>query len=94
MKALAAAGAATVCAPISPALALPEDKIKVIRYFSTPGDANGRQGQPMVNQSSNVVMIETQRGLIGIGEGGVAPRQLDGGGPSPLKTPWRAADDE
>lgn len=55
---------------------LPEDKIKVIRYFSNPGDANGRQGQPMVNQSSNVVMVETQRGLIGIGEGG-EPRTME-----------------
>jgi L-alanine-DL-glutamate epimerase-like enolase superfamily enzyme len=52
------------------AFALPEDKIKAVHYFTTPGDAQGRQGQPMVNQSTNVVLIETQRGLIGIGEGG------------------------
>ena len=30
----------------------------------------GRMGQPMVNQSSNVVVIETESGLRGIGEGG------------------------
>ena len=76
IKALAGTGAATVCAPSLPAFALPEDKIKVIRYFSNPGDTTGRRGQPMVNQSSNVVMIETQRGLTGIGEGG-EPRTME-----------------
>src|SRR5690349_18065403 len=76
LKVLAGTAAATVCAPSLPAFSLPEDKIKVIRYFSNPGDTNGRQGQPMVNQSSNVVMIETQRGLIGIGEGG-EPRTME-----------------
>ena len=63
-------------APAVKAFALPEDKIKVVRYFTNPGDANGRQGQPMVNQSTNVVMIETERGLIGIGEGG-EPRTME-----------------
>src|SRR5678809_1672417 len=36
----------------------------------------GRQGQPMVNQSANVVRIETERGLVGIGEGG-EPRTME-----------------
>lgn len=57
-------------APFAYSNALPEDKIKVVRYFSNSGDTNGNRGQPMVNQSSNVVMIETERGLIGFGEGG------------------------
>ena len=56
--------------------ALPEDKVKAVHYFTTPGDANGRQGQPMVNQSTNVVIIETERGLAGIGEGG-EPRTME-----------------
>jgi L-alanine-DL-glutamate epimerase-like enolase superfamily enzyme len=59
-----------------PAFALPEDRVKAVRYFTNSGDATGRQGQPMVNQSTNVVMIETERGLIGIGEGG-EPRTME-----------------
>jgi L-alanine-DL-glutamate epimerase-like enolase superfamily enzyme len=55
---------------------LPEDRIKSIRYYATPGDAQGRQGQPMVNQSANVVIIETERGLVGIGDGG-EPRTME-----------------
>ncbi len=59
-----------------PAFALPEDKIKSIRYYSNPGDTTGNRGQAMVNQSSNVVIIETQNGRIGIGEGG-EPRTME-----------------
>ncbi|MBY0505962.1 MAG: mandelate racemase/muconate lactonizing enzyme family protein [Bryobacteraceae bacterium] len=76
LRCLTATGAGLLGAPALPAFALPEDKIKAVRYFTNPGDANGRQGQPMVNQSTNVVMIETQRGLIGIGEGG-EPRTME-----------------
>jgi L-alanine-DL-glutamate epimerase-like enolase superfamily enzyme len=47
-----------------------------VRYFSNAGDSQGRRGQPMVNQSTNVVMIETEGGLIGIGEGG-EPTSMD-----------------
>jgi len=75
LKGLGAVGAVACLVPRANAFRLPEDKIKVVHYFSTPGDAQGRQGQPMVNQSSNVVMIETERGLIGIGEGG-EPRTI------------------
>ncbi len=75
LKGLGATGAAWA-APSAHAFALPEDKIKAVHYFTTPGDAQGRQGQPMVNQSTNVVLIETQRGLIGVGEGG-EPRTMD-----------------
>src|SRR5215831_5791914 len=76
LQGLGALGAAACFAPKMGAFRLPEDKIKVVHYFTTPGDAQGRQGQPMVNQSSNVVMIETERGLTGIGEGG-EPRTMD-----------------
>src|SRR6478672_3134715 len=62
--------------PSADALGLAADKIKVIRYYTNPGDAQGRQGQPMVNQSTNVVIIETEGGLMGIGEGG-EPRTME-----------------
>ena len=64
------AGAAALWLPPSAAAGLPEDKVRIVRYFSHGGDAQGRPGQPMVNQSSRVVMIETESGLIGWGEGG------------------------
>ena len=63
-------------APSADALALPEDKIKVVRYFSNSGDAQGRQGQPMVNQSNQRRDDRDGTGLIGIGEGG-EPRTMD-----------------
>jgi len=76
LKGLGAVGAALWAAPSAEALGLGEDKIKVVRYFSNAGDSQGRRGQPMVNQSSNVVMVETEKGLVGIGEGG-EPTSMD-----------------
>ncbi len=76
LRSVGALGAGLWIAPSADAFALPEDKVKIVRYFSNPGDAQGRQGQPMVNQSSNVVIIETERGRIGIGEGG-EPRTME-----------------
>jgi L-alanine-DL-glutamate epimerase-like enolase superfamily enzyme len=76
LKGIAGLGASAWVAPSADALALADDKIKVVRYFSNSGDAQGRLGQPMVNQSTNVVIIETERGLTGIGEGG-EPRTMD-----------------
>lgn len=73
---LGATGASLWLPPSADALGLADDKIKVIRYFGNSGDAAGRRGQPMVNQSSNVVMIETEGGLTGIGEGG-EPTSMD-----------------
>ena len=67
---LGAVGASLWLPPSADALALTDDKIKRIRYFRNAGDSTGNRGQPMVNQSSNVVVIETERGLTGIGEGG------------------------
>ena len=73
---LGALGASLSMAPSAEALALGDDKIKRIRYFRNSGDTTGNRGQPMVNQSSNVVVIETERGLSGIGEGG-EPTTMD-----------------
>jgi L-alanine-DL-glutamate epimerase-like enolase superfamily enzyme len=56
--------------PTADALGLPEDKIKAIHYFNTPG------AQPMVNQSANIVIVETEKGQRGIGEGG-EPRTME-----------------
>lgn len=53
--------------------ALPKCKITRIRYYKTPTDAAGRPNvhQPLFNQSTFVVVIETDQGLTGVGEGGV-----------------------
>ena len=47
-----------------PAAAPPKMKITRIRYYSVPAD------RPIFNQSRNVVTVETDAGLVGIGEGG------------------------
>jgi len=65
-----AAGISLWSPPAADALGLPQDKIKTVHYYANSGDSQGRMGQPMVNQSSNVVVIETESGLRGIGEGG------------------------
>jgi galactonate dehydratase len=75
LRGLGAAGA-VLSLPSAQALGLPEDKVKAVHYYSNSGDTQGRQGQPMVNQSTNVVVIETQSGLRGIGEGG-EPRTME-----------------
>ncbi|HEU4548721.1 MAG TPA: mandelate racemase/muconate lactonizing enzyme family protein [Rhizomicrobium sp.] len=69
---LGAAGAALWTPPDAFALGLPKDRIKRIRYYKTPTDAAGRPNvhQPTFNQSTNIVTIETESGLTGIGEGG------------------------
>lgn len=57
----------------APALAgLPKTKITRIRGYKSPGDAARRQTKapPLFNQSTNVVVVETDAGLTGIGEGG------------------------
>lgn len=73
---LTGAGAATAGLLMAPkAFALPQDKIKAVHYYLSSGDSQGRTGQPMVNQSTNVIVIETESGLLGIGEGG-EPRTM------------------
>ncbi len=66
-------GAASLPFP-NPARAanLPKSKITRIRYYKTPTDAAGRPNtkQPLFNQSTNVVLVETDSGLVGVGEGG------------------------
>ena len=70
---LGAAGAITL-ADRADAAGLPKSKITRIRYYKTPTDAAGRPNvrQPLFNQSTNVVLIETDSGLIGVGEGGAS----------------------
>ena len=69
---LGTAAASVWTPPEANALGLPRDKIKRIRYYKTPTDAAGRPNihQPTFNQSTNIVTIETESGLVGIGEGG------------------------
>jgi galactonate dehydratase len=69
--ALTGAGAA-LSFPLLAQAALPKAKITRIRYYKTPIDAAGRPNtqQPLFNQSTNVVVVETDAGLTGIGEGG------------------------
>ena len=68
---LGAAGAMTL-PDRADAAGLPKSKITRIRYYKTPTDAAGRPNvrQPLFNQSTNVVIVETDSGLIGVGEGG------------------------
>src|ERR1700744_5367651 len=69
---LGTAAAGLWAPPDAFALGLPKDKIKRIRYYKTPTDAAGRPNvhQPTFNQSTNIVPIETESGLMVIGEGG------------------------
>lgn len=66
------AGATITMADRADAAGLPKMKITRIRYYKTPTDAAGRPNtrQPLFNQSTNVVLVETDSGLIGVGEGG------------------------
>ncbi len=67
------AGAGAALAGVSRAVAaLPQAKITRVRYYKSPTDAASRPNthQPLFNQSSNVVLVETDAGLTGIGEGG------------------------
>ncbi len=52
--------------------ALPKTKITRVRYYKSPGDAARRQTKVpgLFNQSTNLVVIETDAGLTGLGEGG------------------------
>lgn len=64
--------AATVLMRAPVHAALPKMKITRVRYYKAPGDAAARRGKVpgLFNQSANVVMIDTDAGITGIGEGG------------------------
>jgi L-alanine-DL-glutamate epimerase-like enolase superfamily enzyme len=76
------------------AAGLPKAKISRIRYYKTPTDAAGRPNtrQPLFNQSTNVVIIETDAGLIGVGEGGAENTMEQCAsmliGQDPFRTDW------
>ncbi len=55
-----------------PAVAAPKMKITRIRYYLSTGDAAQRKSSVpgLFNQSTNVVVVETDAGISGIGEGG------------------------
>src|SRR5215212_3379304 len=63
---LGVAGAVTL-ADQAEAAGLPKTKITRIRYYKTPTDAAGRPNnrQPLFNQSTHVVLVETDSGLVG-----------------------------
>jgi L-alanine-DL-glutamate epimerase-like enolase superfamily enzyme len=69
-----AAALGVAATPIAALAALPNMKITRIRYYRTPTDAAGRSNaaiqQPTFNQSTHVVIIETDTGITGVGEGG------------------------
>ncbi len=71
-QAFAGAAGLMTMADRADAAGLPKTKITRIRYYKTPTDAAGRPNtrQPLFNQSTNVVIVETDSGLIGVGEGG------------------------
>ena len=91
--ALGMAGALAL--PAQAALAaLPKAKITRVRYYRTPTDAAGRPNirQPTFNQSTHVVVVETDAGIVGLGEGGAPDvmEQLAGQliGRDPFRTDW------
>ncbi len=51
--------------PFLKATAAPKIKITKIRYYSAPG-----YNKPLFNQARGIVEMETDGGIIGIGEGG------------------------
>ncbi len=63
---------ATVGAALARAAGLPKAKITRVRCYKSPGDAARRESKVpgLFNQSTNVVVVETDAGLTGIGEGG------------------------
>ncbi len=71
-KAITAGMAVGSMADRADAAGLPKTKITRIRYYKTPTDAAGRPNtrQPLFNQSTNIVIVETDSGLFGVGEGG------------------------
>jgi L-alanine-DL-glutamate epimerase-like enolase superfamily enzyme len=71
LHSFAGAGGAALAAGL-PAASIPKMKITRIRYFQSQTDAAQRKSivPPLFNQSTNVVLVETDAGITGIGEGG------------------------
>jgi len=71
LNSFAGAGVATLAAGV-PLTAAPKMKITRVRYYQSAGDAAQRKSSVpgLFNQSTNVVVVETDAGLSGIGEGG------------------------
>ena len=65
LKALPLAAAAAVPGPRAAHAALPKMKITGVKYYHVGGDT-----RPIFNQSSEIVVVETDAGITGIGEGG------------------------
>jgi galactonate dehydratase len=67
-----AGGAGAMLAGGLPALPPSKMKITRVRYYQSKGDAAQRKSSVpgLFNQSTNVVVVETDTGLRGIGEGG------------------------
>src|SRR3954466_13882090 len=74
INAFVGAAGALAATDSADAAGLPKTKITRIRYYKTPTDAAGRPNnkQPLFNQSTNVVLVETDSGLVGVGEGGAS----------------------
>ena len=72
LKGFVGAAGAVATGALADAAGLPKAKISRIRYYKAPTDAAGRPNlkQPLFNQSSNVVLVETDAGITGVGEGG------------------------
>jgi len=64
-SAIAGSTAALIALPAFKAAAAPGLKITKIRYYNAPG-----YDKPLFNQARGIVEIETNGGIIGIGEGG------------------------
>jgi galactonate dehydratase len=71
LSSLASAGAVVLPA-VELSAAAPGMKITRVRYYQSPGDAAQRKSTVpgLFNQSTNVVVIDTDSGISGIGEGG------------------------
>jgi len=93
LKSLAATAAIAAAAPRRSFAALPDMKITRIRVYSPP--KGFLQVNQIFNQSYNVVTIETDKGITGIGEGGspelIAPcaSRLIGRDPQLIEHLWQ-----
>src|SRR5437773_11334530 len=64
LSSLASGAAVTLARPSLLHADIPKMKISRIRFYHNP------RSRPMFNQSFNIVTVETDQGITGIGEGG------------------------